>query len=291
VTLNILVTGATGNIGTWLAPALSSMADIAVRGFVRDAAKGQPLVDAGVEVAVGDFGDADSLRRAASGIDTVILIAPPGPRCVDQNHNIVAAAADAGVGKIVRISAIKAAPDGRTENTRLHGQCDRMLQASGLDFVILRPNYFMQNIFLSLDSIKSEHRFYAGMGGGRFAMIDVRDVADAALAAATTSDFDGEILELSGPASISFHDVASALGEVAGRDISYIAISPEQVEASLLELGFDPWMAGLLREYSAAYGEDWGDLVTDNVARLTGHPPRGIAAFACELLGPALARG
>ena len=145
-------------------------------------------------------------------------------------------------------------------------------------YTILRPNYFMQNIFMSLDSIKAENCFYAGMGDGRLAMIDVRDVADAIAAAATSDASDNEAYELSGPESISFHDVAGILSEVTGRPISYVPISPDDVKASLLSMGLGEWMADLLREYSEAYGEGWGDLVTGNVERLTGHPARSFVA-------------
>jgi uncharacterized protein YbjT (DUF2867 family) len=284
----ILVTGATGNVGSCLIPMLASRSECSVTAMTRDPDKGKELFSPEVQIVGGNFEDDASLAVAMRGIDTVILMAPPNPDCVAQNRAVINEASLSGVDKVVRISAIKAAEDGRTENTRLHGECDTLLQKSGLTFTILRPNYFMQNIMMSLESINADNCFYAGMGDGRLAMIDTRDVAESAAASALSDQFNGEILEISGPQSISFNDVAAVLSDLTGRQISYVAVSPDDVKASLLQMGFGEWMANLLREYSEAYGEGWGDLVTDNVQRLSGHPPRSFKQFATECLASLL---
>ena len=105
---------------------------------------------------------------------------------------------------------------------------------------------------------------------------------------ATGSDFDNRALEISGPESISFDDVADALSEVAGRRINYVAVTPDDVRTSILQMGLGEWMADLLGEYSEAYGDGWGDLVTDNVREITGHAPRSFLEFATEVVAPAL---
>lgn len=288
MTKKILVTGATGNVGSCLVPLLASRSDCAVTAMTRDPEKGAKLFSPEIQVVGGSFEDDASLTVALQGIDTVILMGPPNPDCVMQNRAVIEAARLSGVDKVVRISAIKAAEDGRTENTRLHGECDTLLQKSGLTFTILRPNYFMQNIMMSLDSINADNCFYAGMGDGRLAMIDTRDVAESAAAAALSDQFNDEILEISGPQSVSFNDVAAVLSEVSDRHISYIAVSPGDLKASILQMGFGEWMANLLCEYSEAYGEGWGDLVTDNVQQLSGHPARSFKQFATECLTPLL---
>lgn len=285
----VLVTGATGTIGTQLVPRLAALHDSPVRVYVRDAGRAAPLEDAGARLLVGDFDDAEALGVALDGVDTLVLIAPPGPAAAQQNSRVLAAAGGAGVRKVVRISAIKAASDGPTENSRLHAISDDELRASGMTYVILRPNYFMQNLFMSLESINGENAIYGGFGDGRLAMIDVRDVVDCATAAATGDGFDNRVLELSGPESIGYSDVAAAIGRVAGRDIKYVQISPDDVRQAMLGMGTDEWMASLLRDYARAYRSGWGDLVTANVLAMTGHPPRSIDNFVEEVLAPALA--
>ena len=284
----ILVTGATGNVGSTLVPLLAALPDCLVRAMTRDPGKHADTFPSSVQPVAGSFEDASSLSAAMQGADTVVLMAPPGPDSVQQNRAVIHAAKECGARKIVRVSAIKAAENGKTEGTRLHGVCDTLLQDSGLTHTILRPNYFMQNILMSLESINADDCFYAGMGDGRLAMIDIRDVADSVVATIKTGQFDGQVLEISGPESISFGDMATVLSELTGRPISYIAISPDDVKASLLQIGFTEWMGNLLKEYSQAYSEGWGDLVTDNVERLTGHRPRSFRQYALECLAPLL---
>lgn len=286
---NILVTGATGSIGTQLVIYLAGKDGVTVRAFVRDEIKADPLARAGAELAVGTFEDSPSIRAALKDIDTVVLIAPAGPEAVAQNSNVLKISKQSSVAKVVRISAIKASTDGPTENTRLHAQSDAELQASGLKYVILRPNYFMQNLFMLLDAINNESALYAGMGDARFAMIDVRDIVECAGEAAVRDDFDNQIIELSGPESISLHEVAKALSEVSGRTISYVPVTPEAVRESMLRAGQDDWISTLMRDYAQAYGQGWGDFVTDEVERMTGHAPRNVDQFVREVLAPALA--
>jgi uncharacterized protein YbjT (DUF2867 family) len=285
---NILVTGATGSIGAQLVIHLAGQDGVMVRAFVRDEIKAEPLAKAGAELAIGTFDDRESIRAAMKHIDTVVLIAPAGPSAVSQNANIIKIAKESSVDKVVRLSAIKASTNGPTENTRLHAQSDDQLQASGLKYVILRPNYFMQNLFMLLESVNKESALYAGMGDAKFAMIDVRDIVECAANAAVRDEFDNEIIELSGPECVSFHEVARVLSVVSGRTIRYVPVSPEAVRESMLRAGFDDWISTLMRDYSQAYSEGWGDFVTDNVERLTGHTPRNIEQFVGEVLAPAL---
>jgi len=287
----ILVTGATGSNGRQLVVSLLNKGGIDVRAFVRNAEKAADLADAGADVVTGDFDDVEALATAVSGVDTVVLIAPPGPDAPQQNSNVIRAASAAGVRKIVRLSAILAASDGPTDNSRLHAISDAELQESGMVYVILRPNYFMQNAFMSTETISGENLIYAGMGDGRLSMIDVRDVVDSLAQCATSDRADNQILDLGGPESISFHEMADAFSEALGREIRYVPVSPEAVRQSLLDAGFGEWMAGVLRDYSQAYSEGKGDFVNGNVEMLSGHPARSVHRFAQEVFAPAFTQG
>ena len=284
----VLITGATGNIGSQLSPRLAASDDLEARAFVHDENKASALREAGVECVIGSFEDAKSVGEAVDGIDTVVLITAPNAHAYDQAVSILAAAKSAGVRKIVRLSAIKGSPDGPTDNTRQHGRFDQELQSSGLTYVILRPHFYMQNLFMSAQTIGSEGNMYWGMGDGRLGIIDVRDIVDCAEAVVLSDQFDNQILSPTGPASISFHDVAKALTDALGRPVSYVPVSPEAVEQSLREMNMGDYFPTIMRDYSQAYSENWGDYVTEDVQVVTGHPARAIADFAREVLAPAL---
>lgn len=289
MTKKVLITGATGTVGTQLTTKLAGEDGLDIRVLVRDAGKASHLKDLGAELAVGSFDDAASIKSAVEGVDTIVLISPPGGNAAELVSTVLKAAKAAGVRKIVRLSAIKANTEGPTLNTIQHGLTDAEILESGLTYTILRPHYFMQNLFWSGESLAAEGKLYQGMGDGNMGMIDVRDIVDSFAAAILSDQFDNQIFELTGPESITFHDIAGTLSDALGKPIEYIPVSLETVEQSILDLSNDQWFATVMRQYSQAYSENWGDFTNDNVEKLTGHPARSFDSFAREVLAPALA--
>jgi uncharacterized protein YbjT (DUF2867 family) len=285
----ILVTGATGNISSLVIPQLSARG-ARVRALVHSADKAKALSDKGVETVVGDFENASPLQKAFDGVSAVFLLTPFGEKADALARNAIAAAKKAGSPYIVRLSVIKAGPDAPTANTRSHGQTEKDLKESGLPVAILRPHYFMQNIFGSAQTIAAEGVFYQGMGEAKLSMIDVRDIADAAVAALLDRSHAGKTYSLTGPESISWHTAAKAFAVALGRPVKYVPVPPEAVADSIRKMGWGEWAAAVMRDYSAAYGSGWGDFLSEDVMKLTGHPARSIEQFAREVLAPALSK-
>jgi uncharacterized protein YbjT (DUF2867 family) len=285
----VLVTGATGRIGSRLVPRLAAHNGVAPRAFVRNAEKAAPLAAIGAELALGSLEDPQALRAAMNGIDTLVLITGANPNAADQASAALAAAKRAGVRKIVRISVFKAAPDGPTDVTRQHGRTDPEIQSSGLTYIILRPPFFMQNLFFTAaHTIAGEGKLYFGTGDGKLGMIDVRDIVDCAMQSVVSDAYDNQVFTLTGPESISFHEIASRLTNILGRLVQYVPMPPEAVEQSVRAMGLGDWYARVMRDLCRAYSENWGDITTDTVARLTGHSPRSFDVFAREIFVPTL---
>lgn len=285
--MSVVVTGATGTIGREVVR-LFSESGTPVRAMGRSAEKLAGLADETVAVTVADNQDVAAVAKAAHGADVMVMITPAAPDAVAQASALIEAARRSGVRKIVRVSAIKAASDGPTDNTRQHAQTELEIQSSGLDHVFLRPSYFMQNMFLATESLIRDNRFSLAMGEGCIGMIDTRDIALCAKECALSDDWNGEALELTGPQSISFGDVAHILSAMSGRQIQYEAISPQMAFEFIDGAGWGSWMAALARDYGAAYGAGWGDFVTRHVAEITGRAPRSFGEFANELFVPAI---
>ena len=264
-----------------------SRREISVRALVRNEAKAGPLQDAGAALAIGSFEDAQALQTATDGIDTVVLITAVGPDAATQASAVLSMAKDAGVRRIVRISANQADPEGPTANTRLHGKTDNEIISSGLTHAILRLNRVMQNFLGLVDEIRRTGKIRSGHGNGKIGMIDLRDVVDCAEAVVLSDEFTNQIFELTGPESLSFVDVARTLSAVLGRPIEYVAVSPEAVEKSLTSRGLSAWQARVIRDYNEAHSIGWSDFTTDAVERICGHPPRSLAQFATEVFAPA----
>ena len=284
----ILITGATGNIASLVIPQLLERG-LAVRALVRDRSKASDLEAQGVELVEGDFSNQEALEEAAEGVDAILAITPPNPDAVQQGRNILEAAKKSGNPFYLRISAIKAAPDAPQDNGKLHYQSDQDLIDSGLPYAILRPHYFMQNLFMTLETIKTEGNMYMGMGDGKLGMIDVRDIADCAAAILIDpQDHIGKIYTPTGPEVISLGKIAEVFSEKLGKQVSYVQIGLDDVYNAILESGWGEWGAEVMKGYSKAYSEGWGDFVTDDVKTITGKPARSFNEFYDEILSHAM---
>ena len=159
----VLITGATGNIASLIIPQLIEKG-IDVRAFTRNASKAEKLKVKGVEIIEGDFSSAEKLNEATKGVDVVLSITPPGAEAFAQAAAITKAAKENGVKHLIRISAIGAAEDAPTDNGRIHHQTDEDIIASGIPYTILRPNFYMQNVFMSVPTILEHGNMYWGKG-------------------------------------------------------------------------------------------------------------------------------
>src|SRR5258708_19282259 len=110
---------------------------------------------------------------------------------------------ESGVKKIVLNSALGAG-DYDKSLPSWNRKVEDKVKASGMEFVILRPNGFMQNTITYLaPSIKAQGVFYDAMGTAKTSYIDVRDVAAVAAKRLTTDEHAGKIYELNGPEAIT----------------------------------------------------------------------------------------
>jgi len=283
----ILVTGATGNIGGLIVPQLVNQG-ARVRVVVRDRMKAKSLEDLGVEVFEGDFNDQQALEKAANGIDAVMAITPAGPEAVRQGTSLLTAVLNTGRPYYVRLSAIGAAPDAPTDNGRLHFQSDDAVMKSGLPYTILRPHYFMQNLFMNLPTIKAEGKLYLGMGNGKLGMIDVRDIADSCVSVLLSDQHEGKIYTPTGPESITFGEATEIISKGLEKKVDYISIPIEAVGQAILDAGWGEWGAQVMMDYSRAYSEGWGDFTTPDVESITGKAPRSFQQFYDEVLSTVL---
>lgn len=274
--VKVLVTGATGNTGSGLVPALRS-AGVDVRALVRDEAKAQPLKEAGAEIVVGDLDQPATIEAAVQGVDKIYLLTWNGPTQLQQVENVLNVARRAGNPHIVRHSMWG------SENSRIVKQGDQAEEAvrsSGLPWTVLKPTFFMQNIMLSAQTVASDGVIYWDTGDGKLAMIDVRDIVDAAAAVLTGTGHEGKNYILTGPEPISMHDVADTLSDVLDTDITYVSVPGEAALEFMVSMGFPEWIARGYGELMEGFSRGFADRATGNVELLTGRPPRSFERFA-----------
>ncbi len=273
----ILVTGATGNVGSELVRELVARG-VPFRAMVRKEADATALREQGVDAVLGDFDDPASLREALAGVTHVYLVTPGTPQQVAQQIAFVQVAQAAGVQHIVKQSALGAALGSPTVFMDQHGQIEQAIQDAGLAYTFLRPNSFVQNIGqFNAGSVANGGAFYANMGEGRVSHVDVRDIAAVAARVLTEDGHAGQVYELTGPAALSNSEIAAKLSALLGTPVQYVAVPDESARASMAAMG--DWLANALVTLNQFYAQDKGAAVTPTAQQITGRTPRSVDAY------------
>ncbi|CAN5307226.1 SDR family oxidoreductase [soil metagenome] len=275
----LLITGATGSIGTALTQLLSQRG-VPFRAMVRstkDAEKFATL--AGADVVIGDFNDATSLAQALTGIERAFLLTNSSEQAESQQLSFVKQAQKAGVRHIVKLSQLAADKESPVRFLRYHAVVEEAIRESGMAFTFLRPNLFMQGLLGFKDSISEQGKFFAAIGDARISAIDIRDIADVAVAALTKSGHEGKTYTLTGPQALTHKEMAEALSVALNRQVTFIDVPSEAMRSALLGAGFPSWQAdGLLEDY-AHYSRNEASFITSDVQTITGNSPRTFATF------------
>jgi uncharacterized protein YbjT (DUF2867 family) len=273
----ILLTGSTGSVGLALAKLLSQRG-IPYRAMVRDVAKASALGLAGVEWVQGDFQVPASLRQALEGIERVFLLAPPIENIDQVEAAFLDIAVDCGVRHVVNLSAVGAGINVPHRFGRWHGQTEKYLQESQMDFTILRPSFFMQNLLTMTDMVK-QGTLYAPAGEGKAPFVDVRDIAAVAATCLTEAGHEGQIYEVTGPVAIGYAEIAATLSQVLERTIHYVDIPVAAAKASMLETGMPEWLADALNELNTELKENRFGVMSDAVSAIGHKPPIDLESF------------
>ena len=282
-TKKILITGATGNVGGAVLNHLT-ITDVDLRVLIRTDSKAQALKERGVEdVVVGDLLKPESLGPALEGVDTVFLLTPIDPQQVPQANNVIRAAKELGnEPRIVRLSVHQASHTAPTRISRQHAQIEDELTSSGLPYTLLRPQSYMQNTLIVAPTVAAQGKIYQPFKDGKLGMIDARDIGEVAAKVLTEEGHEGKVYTLTGPAAISFYDVAEALSEVLGKEVRYVNISLEDAKRAMLNMGLSEWRADVLIEYAKAHSEGYSNFTTEDVEQLTSHPATSYKKFATD---------
>lgn len=277
----ILVTGATGRTGRPLIERIVANG-IGARVLVRDPGAAAVLQQRGLEAIVGDIGDDGVLQRAFDGVDRALLLTANGERQWEQERRFIETATAAGVGHVVKLSGIGADPGSARSIKRNHGLAERFLRQSAPTHTIIQANFYMDNLLGSAAEIAREGHFALPMGAGRVGAVDVRDVADAVLAALTRPGFENRDFLVTGPEVLSFVDMAGVLSQVLGREIAYIDQPVEECRQRLRGFGVPAWNVEAMLQLFELIRQDRNACVTDDFTTMTGRPPRSFRQFVAD---------
>lgn len=278
------VTGATGNIGGRVARLLAARG-VPMRLLVRDPGRA-PRV-AGGEVAVAPYGDAAAVRRALSGLETVLMVsASESERRLEEHDSFVDAAATAGVRHLVYLSFYGAAPDATFRLARDHHATEQRIEAAGrstgLAWTHLRDNLYLD----FLPRMVGEDGVIRGPAGdGRLSGVAQDDVAEAAVRVLLDpAGHAGATYDLTGPEAFTLTEAAAVMTRCLGRRVSFHDETLEEAFASRASYGAPRWQVEAWVSTYTAIAAGELDGVSGDVERLTGHPARSLQ----QVLDPAV---
>jgi NADH dehydrogenase len=276
----ILIAGGTGTLGRLLVPLLAAHGE-PIRILSRGARSAAPPAGPGVETIIGDVREPETLRRAMTGVRTVISAingfggdAALGVRAIDRdgNRNLIEAAAAAGVEHFVLLSIQGAAADHPMELFRMKAAAEQRLKASHLSWTIIRPTAY-QETWLEIVGrplLETGSTRVFGRGQNPINFVSAGDVARVVDLAVTDPALRGASVDVPGPENLSFDafvDVVRATTGVTGT-VNHVPLPMLRVMAVLLR-PVKPVLAG---QIAAAVVMDTRDMSTDTTERARRFP-------------------
>ena len=281
MTTDVAIIGSTGrNASAWTDAFVAE--GYAVRNLVRHPRllPNRP----GVSYARLDLDDRSTYQTALEGIDTLALITPVDPRQPKWEIGLIEAAKNTSVRRIIKLSVIGAdfiCP--LSPFARWHAEIEDALRTSNIAHVILRPNFFMQNLLSQKDVIDAG-TYTEPLGGASVSYVDVYDVADVAVVAATGA-LDDQALTLTGPENLNGDQIAALLSKATGRTVHFVSPDLNTFRATLLSHGMPEWhVAALVELYSLVQARRGSYLgaITSNIEEAAGQSPRTFEDFVSD---------
>ncbi|WUI03422.1 NAD(P)H-binding protein [Spirillospora sp. NBC_00431] len=259
-----LVLGGTGKTGRRVVERLEAL-DVPVRMGSRSASP------------AFDWTDETTWAPVLRDVEKVYLSYYPdlaAPGAVEAIRSFTAAMAGAGVRHVVLLS-------GRGEKEA--EECERIVQASGLTWTVVRANWFAQNFSEDylLDPVR-EGEVVLPTRDVPEPFVDADDIADVAVAALTESGHEGEVYVVSGPRALSFAEAVAEIGRAAGRDIAFVTVSLDDYAAALKHQGLPDDLTEFLTYLFGTILDGRNSEPTDGVRRALGREPKDFGDYARE---------
>jgi uncharacterized protein YbjT (DUF2867 family) len=275
----ILITGATGSVGSELVNLLS-VNRIPFRALSRYSERSMSLAAKEyAEVIHGNLNDDAIVKKALEGIEKVFLLTDSSEHAETLQSNFVRIAARSGVKHLVKLSQYAANEHSPVRFLRYHAAVEQNIIDSGMQYTFLRPNLFMQGLLGFKDVILKKGKFFASIGDTPVSCIDLRDIASVAFQVLSHEGYENKILNLTGPEALSHAQMAAIISEVSDSAVTFIEVSPEVMLAGLRSAGFPEWQAeGLVEDY-VHYNNGEAMEIYNTVEEVTSKPAGNFRSF------------
>ncbi len=276
ITPKILITGATGQVGSRVINLLVPYKEVKLVAAVRSAEKGKPFADKGIATVLFDFDNEQTYSTALQGIERLFIVTGYTVDMLRQSKALIDQAKIAGVKHIVHLGAC-----GRDDTTVAHWAwhqlVERYIEWSGFTFTHLRPETFMQNM-LSYGGKKAIENgiLHQYVAGACKSWVDVDDVAEVAAQALLRPVLHGGKVYRLGYDAKSYYEIAGLLTEIIGKPFEYQPQAPEVFLQAMKDAGAEmAYMSCVYDHYKryAAGTIPGADDTFDNFEQITGKQP------------------
>jgi NAD(P)H dehydrogenase (quinone) len=281
------VTGSTGALGTLVIQHLLSLKvpSSSIVALARDEAKAAGLKSKGVLVRIAQYGNKESLEKALKGVDRLLLVSGSevGQRAV-QHQTVIEAAKTAGV-KLLVYTSIGHADTSSNPLAPEHKTTEAALKASGLQYVVLRNNWYTENYADDLKYAKGSGVIAAAVGAGRVASASRTDYAEAAARVLVGEGHAGKIYELTGTKAWDYRELAATAAELLGRPVVFKNLTAAERKAGLVAAGLPEGAAGFVTSLDQAIEAGTLAAASDDLEKLLGHKPLSLKDGLKAVLG------
>lgn len=234
----------------------------------------------GIAVRPGDFDKPEGLVAAFKGIDTLLIIPTsdlrPGIR-TPQHKAAIAAAKNAGVRHVVYVSTVAVRPG--QDLMQSHHDTEEAVYASGLKWTIVRMGMYFENLFMGAlqHALSSGH--FGATGTAPVANLARDDVAASLAGVLLGKGHEGSVYHVTGGASLTPAEIAATIAQVFGKKVEAAIITDEQYAGGLKAAGLPDFVVEAILGIAQTAAKGMLDVVTGDVARLSGRQPVGLAEF------------
>ncbi|MCX6249800.1 MAG: SDR family oxidoreductase [Bacteroidetes bacterium] len=279
----ILVTGSTGHFGkATIDFLLKTIPSSGIAALARDKNKAADLAAKGIDIRTGDYTDFDSMVKAFTGIEKLLLISSNDMNDRGGQHvNAINAAKKAGVRHIVYTSADIKDPfqSAIAFITDGHVKAENQIKNSGMTYTILKNNLYAECIPMFLGEKLPETGVFFPAGTGKTPFAARIDMAEAAAHVLTTEGHGNKEYSISSDKSYSFSDVADILSEISGKKIEYLDPPKEVFTEQLIKAGIPEMYVGFTAAFAEAIKRDEFNLPGTTLESLLGRKPLSLKAF------------
>ena len=280
--MKVLVTGATGNVGSVVVKELLKRG-AEVRALIRKPDADHKL-PASVEVAIGDLLDPVSIEEAMEGVDKLFLLNAVVADELTQALIAYGIAKRIGLKHVTYLSVFKVQEFRDVPHFASKLAVEGALREFGVPYTILRPGYYIQNDLGLKEALTGPGLYPTPLGSVGIAAADMRDIAEAAAISLTEEGHEEQTYDIVGSSLISGPGNAALWSKLLGKEIKYTGHDFDQWENGM-RARMPNWSAFDLRMMLQGYFDRGFASTETEVARLTkllGHTPRSYEDFAAE---------